>query len=274
MLVAGLLGDVPGDARAGADEFGDDQVGPGPAQQDALVPVEVGQDARHHHPGDQAGAPGPQGLRRLEDGGFQLAGGVGDDEHLLEQGADDDDGDLGAVVDAQDGHRQGAEGGGRQVAEEFDEGLGQPAQGHIGAGQDAQGHADDGGQHEAPEDDLDAVPQALVQPGRVLLDGGLGEAGVEGLRHFMGRGQIDGVGGHAGGRGQVLFLRVGEFIVELGLVHQHAHLEIVHAAGHGDFHLGMPDEGDVAHQAPDQKRQQERPHGQQQALAGFIEGVR
>ena len=38
----------------------------------------------------------------------------------------------------------------------------------VGAAQNAQRHADDRRDHETPEDDLDAVPQALVQPVAVL----------------------------------------------------------------------------------------------------------
>src|ERR1700691_5147776 len=57
VLVARLLGNEPGDARGGTDEFGDDQVGPGPAEQNALIPIKVGQVGRHHHAREQLPTP-------------------------------------------------------------------------------------------------------------------------------------------------------------------------------------------------------------------------
>ena len=133
--------DKPGDAGAGTDQLGDDQVGPCPAEQDALVAIEIGQDSRHHHLGEQAQAARAQRARRLENGCIEFARGVGDDQHLLKEGADDDDGDLRSVVDAQHRHRQRAEGRRRQVAEEFDEGLVESPQRGISAADDAQRHA-------------------------------------------------------------------------------------------------------------------------------------
>src|ERR1700733_10414331 len=47
MLIARLQRDEPGDARRRADELGDDQVGPCPAEQDALVAIEIGQYPRN-----------------------------------------------------------------------------------------------------------------------------------------------------------------------------------------------------------------------------------
>ena len=86
VLVARLLGDEPGDAGAGADQLGDDQIGPGPAEQDALIAVEVGQDARDHHAAKQlAGAFRAERQGRLDQRDIELARRVGDDQHLLEQ---------------------------------------------------------------------------------------------------------------------------------------------------------------------------------------------
>ena len=55
MLVARLLGDEPGNARRRADQFGDDQIGPGPAEQNALIAIEIGQYSRDDDSGEQLG---------------------------------------------------------------------------------------------------------------------------------------------------------------------------------------------------------------------------
>ena len=48
--VLGLLVDEVGDAGADADELGDDEVGPGPAEQHAHVGIDLGDDPGDHHP--------------------------------------------------------------------------------------------------------------------------------------------------------------------------------------------------------------------------------
>ncbi len=121
-----LLVDEVGDAGADADQLGDDEVGPGPAEQHAHVGVDVGDDPRQHHLGDERAPRGPQRLRRLQQRRIDPPGRVGDDQDLLEERPDEDDGDLGRVLDPQHRHRQRAERRRRQVAEEFDERLGQP----------------------------------------------------------------------------------------------------------------------------------------------------
>ena len=91
-------------------------------------------------------------------------------ENLLEQRADDDDRDFRTVVDAEDRDGQRAECRRRQIAEEFDERLDQPRETAVGAAKNAQRHADDRRDQEAPENDLDAVPEALMQPLAVLVE--------------------------------------------------------------------------------------------------------
>ena len=127
----------------------------------------------------------------------ELAGCVGDDQHLLKEGADDDDGDLRPVIDAEDGDRERTEGGSGQVAEELHEGFGQFRDRGIGAAENSQGHAEDRGDDETPEDELNAVPEAFMQPVAVLRRGRRGEGGEQGKEHRMRRRQVDRVGRNA-----------------------------------------------------------------------------
>ena len=111
-----------------------------------------------------------QRLRRLEQRRIELARGVGDDQHLLEEGADEDDGDLRAVVDAEHRHRQRAERGRRQVAEELDERLGQPRERRGSVPHRIPSGTPMIDEIRKPQKmTCDAVPQALVQPRLVRL---------------------------------------------------------------------------------------------------------
>src|SRR5450759_2386809 len=179
MLVACLLGDEPCNAGAGADQFGHNQVGPCPAEQDALVAIQIGQYPRHDDPSQQAEAPRTQRQSRLKYGCVKFARSVCNDQHLLEESADDDDGNLGTIVDAEHSHCQRAECRRRQVAEELDERLVETAEGCISAGKYSQGNAEQGGDHEPPKNDLDAVPQAFVQPWRIFMLRDSGKRGIE-----------------------------------------------------------------------------------------------
>ena len=116
-------------------------------------------DARQQPP-----ALGPEGFRRLDQRGVDLADRVRDDQDLLEEGPDDDDRDLRRIVDAQDRDAEGAKGRGRQITEKLDERLLQPSKKAIGAAEDPERHPQDRGNHEAPEDRADAAAQALIQP--------------------------------------------------------------------------------------------------------------
>ena len=82
---------------------------------------------------DQAQTARAQGFGRFDQRGFQLARGIGNDQHLLEKGTDKDDGNLGAVVNPEHSDRQCAKCRGWQVAEKFDKGLMQAAQAGVGA---------------------------------------------------------------------------------------------------------------------------------------------
>ena len=120
-----------------------------------------------------AGAAGAQGLRGFEQRRVHPARRVGDDQHLLEERADEDDGDLGRVVDAEDGHRQRAERGRGQVAKELDERLVEPRDRGNGAAQDAERHAEQRRDREAPEDDADAVQRLSCSQGSSGRAGGV-----------------------------------------------------------------------------------------------------
>ncbi len=119
-----LLVDEVRDAGADADQLGDDQVRPRPAEQHAHVRVDLGDDAGNDDARDQHAPRRAQRLGRFEQGGIDPARRVGDDQNLLEEGADEDDRDLGRVLDAQDRDGESAERGRRQIAEELDERLG------------------------------------------------------------------------------------------------------------------------------------------------------
>ena len=203
--------------------------------------------------------PRAQRQRGFDQRDVELARGVGDDQHLLEERADDDDGDLGAVIDAEDGDGQRAEGRRRQIAEELDERFAQPRERAVGAAENAERHADQRGDEEAPEDDLDAVPQAFVQPAAVAALRRRGEGGVERREPLRAaRADRSGLSGTPSGSGFLLLLRVRGRGIEGRLVHPHAGLEVVHRARLRDQDLRMPDKRDVAHHAPGQHRQHER----------------
>ena len=98
MLVARLLGNKKSDAGRCADELSHDQIGPGPAKKNPLVAIELRHDGWHHDVGEQ-----PQFARAERQSGFDqklisLPRGVGDDQNLLEKCTDDDDRDLGSII--------------------------------------------------------------------------------------------------------------------------------------------------------------------------------
>src|ERR1700722_12787029 len=164
VLIARLLRDEPGNARSRADQLRDDQVSPGPTEQDALIAVQIRQDAGDHDAHEQLAAARTEREGGLEQSRIELARGVGDDQHLLEKRADHDYRDLRSVVDAENRDGQCAEVRRRQVAEELDERLVQARDGGVRPAQYPDGHAQHRGDRESPEDDLDAVPQTLMQP--------------------------------------------------------------------------------------------------------------
>src|SRR5580700_5013614 len=110
VLIARLLRDEPGNAGGRADQLRDDQVSPGPSQQDALITVQIRQDAGHHDAHEQLAAARTEREGGLEQRRIELACGVGNDEHLLEKRPDHDYGDLRTIVDAEDRDGQCAEG--------------------------------------------------------------------------------------------------------------------------------------------------------------------
>ena len=101
-----LLVDEEGDARHGADDFRDDEVGPRPAEQDAHVRIDVGDRGRDDDAPHQTPSARAERLRRLDQRGIDLAHGVRDDQHLLEKRPDEDDRDLRPVIDTENGDAQ------------------------------------------------------------------------------------------------------------------------------------------------------------------------
>ena len=78
----------------------------------------------------------PQRLSRFQQSRIDTPGGVRDDQHLLEERAHEDDGDLRRVLDAKHRHLQCPERRRRQVTKELDEGLRQARHRRQRAGQD------------------------------------------------------------------------------------------------------------------------------------------
>ena len=170
--VAGLLVDEIHDARGGPHELRDDEIRPGPPEQDPHVGAQIDHDGRDDDLEEQLGAARAERLSGLEQRRVHLSRGVGDHEDLLKERPDEDDGNLGGVVDAENGDGERPERRRRQVAKELEERLGEPGEERERAAQDPERYADRGGQREAPEDHLDVVPEALVR------HGSLGDAGA------------------------------------------------------------------------------------------------
>ena len=193
---AALGFDELGEAAFDADEFGDDEPGPGPAEEDAEVVVEIGEDAGDDDAGEHLSGAGAEGLGGFEEGGIEEAGGLGDDEDHLEDCADENERDFGCIASEQHGDEQGAEGGGGHVAEEIDEGFEELGEEVEHAAEDADGDADDAGPEEAEEDDAEGVLVALGHAELALGRGGF-EIAPTGAPDFVGSGEVNGVSGEA-----------------------------------------------------------------------------
>ena len=92
----------------------------------------------------------------------ELSGCVGDNQNLLEESSDKDDGNFRAVINTENCDRQGAESRRGQIPEKFNKRLLDSRYGRESAAQNAQRDANNRRQHETPEDDLDTVPETLM----------------------------------------------------------------------------------------------------------------
>jgi hypothetical protein len=212
-------------------------------------------------------------LRGLQERAVDRARGVGHDQHHLEEGADEDDGDLGLVAQAEHGHGQGAEHRRRHVANEVHERLEKPRKQRERAAQDAQRQPQQSRIGEAPENDLAALPQALVQPVVALAQRRGRERRVERARDLVRSRQEHRVGALAASQ---LGVSLGELEVAL-LEHLQLHELVrgdiavltrhVHVAGVAHVHQRVPNERHVTDEAPGQQRQDERQHPRQHAQA-------
>src|SRR6185503_254609 len=143
VTVALLLVDEGRDAGFFTDELGDDEVGPRPADEDAHVAIERRERARDHDVPNETGARGAERLRGVEQRRIDRARGVGDDEHHLEEGADEDDGDFRLVREPENRDGQRSEHRGRHVPDEIDERLEQAREERERSAQNAEWNAED-----------------------------------------------------------------------------------------------------------------------------------
>ena len=114
---------------------------PRPAEQNPHVRIDVGNGCRYDHTPNQAQATSSKGLCGLDKRGINLAHCIANHQHLLEKRSDDNNGDLGTVVDSENGHTQGAKGGCGRVAEKFNERFLETSEEAVSSAENAQGHA-------------------------------------------------------------------------------------------------------------------------------------
>ena len=189
-----------------ADQLGDDQVGPGPAEQDRACRCR-----------GRGGLPGTttrvSSARRFAPSVCAASSSARSSWRVVlaitstfwKKRADEDDRDLGRVVDAEHRDRQRAERRRRQVAEELDERLGQPRERRRSVP-----HRMPSG---TPNSDEIRKPQKMTlmlchrlscSHGSSARRGGVAEAGDERARHLVRRRQEDRVGARAARRASPL----------------------------------------------------------------------
>ena len=140
-----------GQSRLLTDEFGNDEPCPGPTQQDAQIIVKLGKNSWNNHSSQQLPSIGSEGLGRFQKGLFEHAGGVGDHQNQLKEGADEDQHDLGSIRSTQKSHEEYAEGRRWHVAEKIHERLVKFGKEIKGAAQNRQWDAQEAGIGEAPK---------------------------------------------------------------------------------------------------------------------------
>ena len=74
--------------------FSNNEIGPGPAQQDPLISIQLWQDAGYDNLEQKLPAVRTKGKRRFQKRDVELSGCVGDNQNLLEESSDKDDGNF------------------------------------------------------------------------------------------------------------------------------------------------------------------------------------
>ena len=187
------IDDHVADAGRGADQLGDDDIGPGPAEHEPQRFGDIGGRSRQQHPPNDA----PVGSAQRIGGLHQIASGIGDidGDHQddLEHRPDEDHQQFLHFADAGPQDQERHEGRGRQVAGKRDEWLEQRLDRLVGPHGDADRHGNDGSQHEtadhAPDGDADIAEKAALrqQPPAVLHHGD--RIGQKRLRHETAKGR-------------------------------------------------------------------------------------
>src|SRR5207249_2661824 len=140
------------DAGRGADQLGDDHVGPGPAQHQPQDLGDFGRAIGQQHAADDLAVARPQRVGRLD----QVAARVADHHRYhqddLEERADEDDEELLRFAGAGPEDEQRNECRRRKVAGKGDERLEEALDRLVGAHRHAERHADRGGDEKAAED--------------------------------------------------------------------------------------------------------------------------
>ena len=145
------VGDHVANARGRADQLGDDDIGPGPAQHQPQDFRDLGGGAGNQHPLDDARRLRAQRVGGLHQVLARRAHADRDHQQDLEHRADEDHQHLLQLADARPQDQQRNEGRRRQVAAERDEGLQKRLQALVRPHGDAQRHGDERRQHEAAE---------------------------------------------------------------------------------------------------------------------------
>ena len=140
------------DAGGRADQLGDDDVGPGPAEHQPQDLGDLGRGGGQQHAADDAAVAGAQRIGGLDQVAPRRADRDRDHQDDLEHRADEDDQQLLQFADAGPQDQQRNEGRGRQIAGEGDEGFEEGLDRLVGAHQHAERHRDDRGQRKAADD--------------------------------------------------------------------------------------------------------------------------
>ena len=165
VAVFGLLVDKPTDARAGTNEFGNNEIGPCPAEQDTHVAIEVGYDAGNDDVGYNVFGIGTQGLCRFDEGAVELARGVANNKDHLEKCANENDGDFGCVVNAEKCDHEGTKCRCWHIADKVNKGFDNTREERKGAAENAKRNTEYSREHETVEYNLNTVEDAFMQPG-------------------------------------------------------------------------------------------------------------
>ena len=148
----------------GADQLGDDDVGPGPAEHHAQRLGDLGRRAGDQHAADQAAVARAQRVGRLDQVAPRVAHGHRDHQHQLEEAADEDHRQLLRLADAGPQDQQRDEGAGRQVAREADEGLEEGLDRLVRAHRTPSGSASTAAMTKPPSTRHTVMPMSCAKP--------------------------------------------------------------------------------------------------------------